>query len=59
MDEDLYRHFVDRIYKIQEEVFTHPPKTMEEFSVRIGRWNELHDTIAKMKADAQTKEKRL
>jgi len=57
MDEKLYRALVARKYELQNQVFTHPPLTMEQFNERRGRWLEVHEICEKMIEDAKGKEK--
>lgn len=42
---EVHRGLVERSAAMALEVFTSPPKTMEEFSERLGRYNELTENI--------------
>jgi len=43
--QQLHRELIERSAIMGVEVFTSPPKTMEEFAERLGRYRELSETI--------------
>lgn len=48
LDEKLYRQLQADKAKLQDEVFSAPPKTMEEFQNRLGHWQQLDETLKLM-----------
>jgi len=48
IDEKLYRQLQADKAKLQDEVFSSPPKTMEDFHHRLGRWQQLDETLKLM-----------
>lgn len=57
VDELLLRKLLGKIAALQGEIFTHPPKTIEEFNVRLGRFLELQEITNQMIHDAKGIEK--
>jgi hypothetical protein len=57
VDELLLRKLLNKLNDIQAEVFEHPPKTIEEFNIRLGRYLELRDVTQLMIHDAKGIEK--
>lgn len=57
VDERLLRRLTARTQQIKDETFTSPPKTIEDFNVRLGRYWELQDTLKLMLEDAKGIEK--
>lgn len=48
LDERLYRILEADKATLQEQVFTNPPKTMEEFAKRLGKWQQIDSTLKVM-----------
>lgn len=48
LDERLYRILEKDKLLLQEQVFSHPPKTMEEFAKRLGQWHQINATLTLM-----------
>lgn len=57
MGEKLIRSLLGRMATLEKEMFSHPPKTMEEFRERFGRYQELKLITDKAIEDAKGIEK--
>lgn len=57
VDELLLRKLLGRLTQLQNDVFAHPPKTIEEFNIRLGRFLELNEITQQMIHDAKGIEK--
>jgi hypothetical protein len=57
VDELLLRKLLARLTTLTEDIFEHPPKTIEEFNIRLGRYLELRDVTQLMIHDAKGIEK--
>lgn len=57
MDEKLYRALISRMAKMQIEIFTSPPHSMDDFNRRLGAWLELKAITDQMVIDAKGIEK--
>jgi hypothetical protein len=57
VDERLLRKLLDKLAQLQNDVFEHPPKTIEEFNIRLGRYLELNEITQQMVHDAKGIEK--
>jgi hypothetical protein len=57
VDERLLRSLLAKMEKLQADVFERPPKTIEEFNVRLGRFLELQEITQQMIHDAKGIEK--
>lgn len=55
LDEKLYRALQVQKAGLEADVFKAPPKTFDEFQKRLGRWQQLADTLQLM-ADMARKE---
>ena len=57
LDELFLRKLMGKMEQLQLDMFAHPPKTMEEFNLRLGRYLELQDITTQMIHDAKGIEK--
>lgn len=48
MDEKLYRHLQAEQTQMERDIFAAPPKTIEEFTLRLGQWQQLTATLRHM-----------
>lgn len=47
-DQKLYVALEADKRDLQEQIFSHPPKTMEEFHHRLGKWEQITATMSLM-----------
>lgn len=57
VDEVLLRKLLGKMATLQADIFAHPPKTIEEFNIRLGRFQELLEITNQMIHDAKGIEK--
>jgi hypothetical protein len=57
LDERLLRTLLGKMEQLQSDIFAQPPKTIEEFNVRLGRFLELQEITQHMIHDAKGIEK--
>jgi hypothetical protein len=57
IDERILRSLLAKMAEIQLSVFSSPPKTIEEFNIRLGRFLELQEITQMMIQDAKGIEK--
>jgi hypothetical protein len=57
VDELLLRKLMGKMEQLQSDVFERPPKTIEEFNIRLGRFLELKEVTMQMIHDAKGIEK--
>lgn len=55
LDERLYRVLERDKAELQVQVFSNPPKTMEDFAKRLGRWQQI-DLTMKLMVELATKD---
>jgi hypothetical protein len=46
LDEELIEHLKASQQKLQDEVFSAPPRDWHEFNQRLGRWLQLADSLS-------------
>lgn len=57
VDERLLRTLTNKQQQLKNDVFDRPPKTMDDFNIRLGRYLELQEMVKMMLDDAKGIEK--
>jgi hypothetical protein len=53
LDEELLAYFLDERKKLESEVFTAPPRDWSDFSNRLGKWQQLADSVSFLEQRAE------